>query len=260
MACTFFSVTSLAFAQVLIVNGSDGTSEPGTTAQITTNLSNLHTAVGNTVTVSSTIPVNLGGYSQVWDIRFSNNFALTAPQQTQYLGFLQGGGGMFLMGENSGFMARNNSVLDLIALAGGGTIGFTTPSSNQTVNAPFTGPNAVTQVTYAAPGGFTNSGTGTFITQVGSIGSGIAFGVGTLADAPLGALTSIFDVNFMQNFYDLPHSQNLTKNLIGFVQDQVEDPVNPPDLTPIPEPSAFGLVAVAGLFMLLLVRRPERRA
>ena len=212
------------------------------------------------MTVSSAIPVNLGGYSQVWDIRFSNNFGLTAAQQSQYLGFLQGGGGMFLMGENFGFMARNNSVLDFIALAGGGTIGFVTPNDTQTVNAPFTGPNAVSQVTYAVAGGFNSSGTGTFITQVGSVGTGIAFGVGTLANAPLGALTSIFDVNFMQNSFNLPHSQNLTKNLIGFVQDQVEDPVNPPDLTPIPEPSAFGLVAVAGLFMILLVRRPERRA
>jgi hypothetical protein len=156
-------------------------------------------------------------------------------------------------------MTRNNSVLDFIALAGGGTIGFTNLGSTQTVNAPFTGPNAVAQVSYSAPGGFDSSGTGNFITQVGSVGSGIAFGVGTLANAPLGALTSIFDVNFMQNTNNLPHSQNLTKNLIGFVQEQVEDPIAPPDFTPIPEPSAFGLVAAAGMCVLLLVRRPERR-
>ena len=48
-------------------------------------------------------------------------------------------------------------------------------------------------------------------------GTGVAWGVGDLSNAPDGALTTIFDVNFMQNQWDLPNSQNLTKNLIGFV-------------------------------------------
>ena len=59
-----------------------------------------------------------------------------------------------------------------------------------------------------------------------------------------GALTSILDVNFMQGVYDQPASQNLTKNLIGFVGGQV-DPVNP-----VPEPGTLmlaGLAAVGAL-------------
>lgn len=59
---------------VLIVNGSSSTTEPDTTAAITSNLSTLHTAVGNTVTVSSDIPTDLSGYAQIWDIRFSDHF------------------------------------------------------------------------------------------------------------------------------------------------------------------------------------------
>jgi len=110
VAATALAMASYANAgSVLIINGSTGTSEPGTTAAITNNLQTLHQAVGNTVTVVSDIPVNFAGYSQIWDIRFSNNFAMTVAQQNQYLGFLQGGGGMFLMGENSFFMDRNTA-------------------------------------------------------------------------------------------------------------------------------------------------------
>jgi hypothetical protein len=130
---------------------------------------------------------------------------------------------MFVMGENSGFASRNNSVLSLIDAAGGGTLGFATPSSTQTVNAPFTGSNPVSQITYLAPGGVgTNApGTGMFITQDQSgLGTGLAFGLGTLANAPAGALTSIFDVNFMQLNAD-QNSQNLTANLINFVGGEV---------------------------------------
>jgi len=62
---------------------------------------------------------------------------------------------MFVMGENSGFATRNNSVLALIAAAGGGTLTFTTPNATQTVVAPFTGPNPVASLFYLAPGGVT---------------------------------------------------------------------------------------------------------
>lgn len=251
--CGLFLATNAYAGNILIVNGSVGTSEPGTTAAITLNLKTLHEAVGNTVTVSSGIPADFLPYSQIWDIRFSNTFAITADERADYIAFLAGGGGMFVMGENSGFASRNDSIFALINEAGGGDLEFVTPGSTQDVVGPFTGPNAVVEINYAAPGGVSSKGTGDWITKVNGMeqGTGVAWGLGDLANAPLGALTVIFDVNFMQNQYDLPNSQNLTKNLIGFVQDQVD----PPGPKPVPDSGATVALLGLGLMGLIQIRK-----
>jgi hypothetical protein len=227
---------------ILIVSGLSTTSEVGTTNAVVNNLKALHLGAGNTVTVADALPVSLAGYSQVWDVRF--DFGLSAAASSEYSGFLGAGGGLFLMGENSNFMVRNNSILSLISSLGGGSVGFNSCFDGmEKVYAPFTGPNAVTNVSYAASGCFNNYGTGSWITSRndGSMGAGIAFGVGSLSGASKGALTSILDVNFMMNQFDLPNSQNFTKNLIGFVGDQVEPPKG------LPEPATLSLLGLAAL-------------
>ena len=238
---------------ILIINGSVGTSEPGTTANITNNLKTLHEAVGNTVTISSEIPVSLAGFSQVWDIRFSSVFALNSSQQGQYLSYLQGGGRMFLMGENDSFMPRNNSIFSLIAAAGGGSLGFGVCSDAQTVQGAFQGPNAVTSIGYLATGCFNGTGTGQWISNSSAnSGAGVAWTTGTLANATAGALTTILDVNFMEGIYGTD-VQNLTKNLIGFVN----NPPPPPGQNVVPEPSTYALMAT-GLIGLVGISRRRR--
>ena len=218
------SVSSFANAGLIaIINGSSLTSETDTTNSITTQLTTLHEATGNTVSVFDLLPVDLSLYNQVWDIRFSNASALTTSEQTDYLSYLQSGGGMFLMGENHNFSTRNNSIFSFIDSAGGGDLAFAGVSSTQTVNAPFNGPNAVTSVNFSSPGGADGKGTGDWITNSGTVGSGIGWGAGDLLNASAGALSVIFDVNFMQTSASL-NQQNLTKNLIGFIEEEVRWP------------------------------------
>lgn len=249
MAATFGMCASASAGSILIINGASVSSEPGTTASITTNLGTVLAAAGNTTTIADTTPVSFSGYSQVWDLRFGT--ALTDAEQSQYLAYLQGGGGMFLMGENGSFMSRNNTILSLIGLAGGGTLNFTGVLGTQTVNPLFNTPGTIPggTVSYAGPGGVDNAGTGQFITSDGvSGGTGVAFGTGMLANAAAGALTAIFDVNFMQGLYDQPNSQILLANLAGFVADEVEPP------TGVPEPGSLALLGL-GMIGLRAIRR-----
>ena len=247
-AVAFGIVGSANAGNILIINGSSTTSEPGTTTSITTQLSTLHAAVGNVVTVVDGVPVNFTGFQQIWDIRFSNSSPITAGTITNYVNYLAGGGGMFVMGENSGFTTRNNSVLALISAAGGGSLTFTSPGDAQVVQSPFTGPNPVTNITYQAAGGVTTFGSGQWISSNANGGTGVAFGVGSLSNATKGALTAIFDVNFMQTTASTAEV-NLTKNLIGFVGNQV---------APVPEPATWGMMLVGFGVVGATMRRRKR--
>ena len=135
---------SLSFAlannvgdQALIINGSSGTSESGTTANSTNSLEILLQELGLQTTISDEVPEDLSIFSQVWDIRFSNNLAISTTQEEQYLNFLEAGGDLFVIGENSFFQSRNNSLLNLIEEAGGGRLSFVTPSEIQLVSYTF---------------------------------------------------------------------------------------------------------------------------
>jgi hypothetical protein len=235
-----FGATSRAFAaSILLINGASGTSEPDTTSEITSNFVTQAESLGHVVTVSDGVPALFDGFGQVWDFRF--NPALMASDITQYVEYLNSGGGMFVMGENAGFPGRNASVLSLIMSAGGGSLDFVTPCSTQTVKAPFTGPAPITanSIDYAAPGGANGSGSGSFISDCGDgTGTGLFWGVGTLSNANAGALAVIFDVNWAQNQYDVPDSTNLLRNILGGIQQEV-DPS-----PPIPEPATFLLTGL----------------
>jgi len=46
----------------------------------------------------------------VWDVRIDTG--ITGPEATIFTTYLNGGGSLFLMGENIGFVARNNSIMN----------------------------------------------------------------------------------------------------------------------------------------------------
>lgn len=234
------TVSGVAFAaNILIVNGASTTSEPGTTSDITNSLQ-AECAAGNTFTVSDIRPGSLAAYDQIWDLRFSNASPLDAGDQAAYLAFLQSGKRMFVMGENNNFMTRNNSIFAFVTAAGGGALTFTTPGSAQTVNPPFNAPNAVSSITYNAPGGVTSSGTGAYATNIGTNGTAVAWATGTLGNAPAGSLATVFDVNFMQPSAGAD-SLNFLRNLCNFVATGGE-PVAP---RAVPTLSEYGLAGTA---------------
>jgi hypothetical protein len=238
-------------AKVLIINGSDKASEAQTTSSITDHLSKLHQRAGNTVTVVDEVPTSLSDYSEVWDIRYDNNGALTDDVRKSYLGFLAGGGGMFVMGENDFFGDRDDSILSLVSDAGGGKLSRASGSSQQTIYSPFDKPNEVTSINYQNSGFMNGFGTGQWISASGDTGSGVAWSKGKLGNARSGALTTIFDVNFMMNeASDDEHS--LTANLIRFV-----DQVNPV-VSAVPEPSSWAMM-ILGFAVVGGAMRSRRR-
>ncbi len=259
----FFALGGLATVQaanILIVAGTD--------AQAQTAASTLQSDLQgtNTVTVVNTgVPASLAGYTQIYDTRFTNNPAFSPAEQAQYLAFLNAAAGntIFLMGENSGFTPRNQPINDFIALAGGGTIAapVTTSNNAEDVHPPFDAPNAISTVSFAACGVVTSAGTGSFATTEagGTSGCSIFFSQGTLANASLGGLVVVYDVNFLSD-------TNLGVNVIPFrlnMENYVSTgapPVNPPTPTSIPTLSEWGMIILSCLlaFGTIIALRRQR--
>jgi hypothetical protein len=271
-AASLLLVPGLCFGagkNVLIVNGSSTTPETDTTNSVTTNLSADVAAAGGTVTVSDTIPANLSGYVQVWDVRWFNSAALSNSDIAQYVAYLLGGGTMFVVGENALYGIRNNSVIALVAAAGGGSLTYVVPLQTQTVLAPFTLPNPVSSIYYPAPGGAvgpSHPGTGAFMTlDTGNNGSGIWWTKGTLANAANGTLAVVFDPNFMEASADQLHfmttsqaqnSQNFLNNLVAEFA-QISGGSTPAAPIGTPALSEWGLILL-GLLLVALAARTLR--
>lgn len=176
---------------------------------------------GITTTIVNTVPNTLTGFTQVIDNRVDNAYPLSEADQALYLGFLRGGGDLLLVGENNNFATRNNSILNLIQLAGGGSLNFVEPAFVQKVLSPFNSPNLISDgnVTYGgvATGGVTNPGTGQFVTvDNANRGSTLYFDDNDLPNALGGKLTVMFDTNFFLTTNDVTDNQNLIKNIISF--------------------------------------------
>lgn len=208
---TVYAPTPVApTVNALIVH--DGT--PGIEADALGSLTTLLTGNGFAVTPSVGVPGGpLGGYNQIWDIRFNNTTPLTAGDMTSYTTYLATGGRLVLIGENAGFATRNITITTFIASLGGETLTLTTPANLQTVQAPFTGPNAVASVTFLAASGTDNPGTGTLLTKGVDNKGAVFFQRGTLPGAPAGMVMAVFDINFLQAGADAD-SKNLIRNMI----------------------------------------------
>jgi len=192
-------------------------------------LNTVLTNAGFTVTANTTgAPgsTNLSSYAQVWDVRYADasNGVSTGPLGVQdrstYLNYLQGGGALFLIGENRGFMARNNSIIAFVSEAGGGNAVFANPTSDtQTVQgSAATTPNSVSTMKFPGSGAFSSVGTGTCLTKdSGNKCVAVGYGHNKLANAANGTLVVVMDINFLQG--TLSGDRLLfTQNLIAYLE------------------------------------------
>lgn len=247
---------SASWAQTaLIVH--DGTA--GIEADALGNLTAKFIGAGYAVVPSVGVPGgSLAIYKQIWDIRFNNTTPLTASDNSAYLTYLQGGGSLFLMGENLGFVTRDNSILGFITVAGGATLTLVTPANTETVQPPFTGPNSLSTITFLAAGGVPAPGFGAFLTKdSGGLGASLVFGPQTLSNAKPGSLVVVFDVNFMQAGADA-NSQTLTQNLISYLNAPTIINAGPSSV-PLPPTVILVLTGILGILLFETARRLKGR-
>lgn len=141
-------------------------------------------------------------FSHIWDLGYRTPMSGTAT--AKYTQYLQDGGAIFLLGENTYFNIRNQSICDLINNLGGGsasirydTAGFTTISASTA--SEFLLANGTAGITFYAPNGFTGYGTGTPIANSGVGPPAVMWKTGSLSNAPAGAIVSVLDINFLLN-------------------------------------------------------------
>ena len=137
-------------------------------------------------------------YSHIWDIGYDT--LITSAVAIRYKTYLAGGGAMFLLGENGGFIARDNSLSSFITEVGGGIISantsyFGTVTAN--VATEFLISNQTNTVTFYAPGAYTNFGTGVVLASLGGNTYGVVWKTGTLSLKPTAAIVSVLDINFL---------------------------------------------------------------
>lgn len=250
----FFGVAHAA--NVLIVH--DGT--VGLEANVVTNLSAKLVTHGDTVTTNVGVPGSLAGYQQVWDIRFNNTTPLTSSDISQYVAYMAAGGSLFVMGENVGFMTRDSSIASLIASAGGGTVTITSPPNLETVRAPFTGPNAISTITFQAAAGINVIGSQAApiaYDPPSGIAAAVVWGPGAMSAAASGSLIVVFDVNFLDLGADAT-SQLFTANLIAYLA--APTPVSPlVGGAGIPTLSEWGMIIMSLLIAVLGFVQMRRR-
>ena len=154
------------------------------------------------------LPADLTKYAHIWDIGYNSPY-IPGPHNptSKLLSYLQAGGGFFLLGENSGFIYKDNTIETFVGVAGGGVV--TVDESLEpvvytvTVQPDFLIANQNNVLPLTAPGLFTAQGTGTSMTSSPFTNPlwypAVCWKTGSLTNAPKGAITSVLDINFISD-------------------------------------------------------------
>ncbi|WP_308914967.1 hypothetical protein [Jannaschia sp. LMIT008] len=241
---------------VYVIGGVSASPEGETSAQVTANVAALERARGNAVQIFADAPADVTLADTVWDLRFYDRRGLTGS----YLSYLQGGGSLILVGENSFYAGRNDAIFGLVAQAGGGDLSYSWAPDVQTLAPEVAGGAAGATVALTGAGGTFTPGTGRFLTTSLWGGSAIAWRPGDLTNAGAGRLTAIFDANVLEGDRG-PGAQAFAGSVIDFVASapasDLGAPVDVVDIVPTPGPATLPLLAAA-LGAAALVRRRRR--
>lgn len=160
----------------------------------------------------SNLPEDLSVYAHIWDIGYVSPYASNPSDPTNaIIQYLQGGGALFFLGENASLNqgpvepTRWGTIIDVLDLLGE-TI---TISPNfygeitSTIKPEFLIANDNNVLVTSAPGSYNSIGNGTYMTTPLSeaVNLAVMWTTGTLSNAPLGAIISVLDVNFLTSYY-----------------------------------------------------------
>lgn len=172
---------------------------------IITNISTRENTAGYAVTVltsyNSFLSADLSKYAHIWDIPYATDIPYNVV--LKYISYLQTGGAVFLLGENSGFNVRNQGICNIVSYAGGGTVSVSTLSPTNVlstiVEPEFLLKNNNNIVTFYAPGDFRVIGAGTPMMSGFPTAQmpAVMWKTGSLTNAPTGAIVSVLDINFL---------------------------------------------------------------
>ena len=211
--------------QVLITYDQPYIEDDDLTIQMVSNITNVETSLGNTIIVIAgyaNLPANLSQYDHIWDIGLeaNSNQSLLVPTgaAAKYTTYLQQGGGIFIMGENSSFNVRNNDLSSFISGLGGGSVGGAGGATGDILNisSEFIIANNTSTVQLAAAAKFDSIGNGTPIVTNsidGSTGYATIWKTGSLSLATKGAIVVVLDINFLSNYYNTGNSQQFVANI-----------------------------------------------
>ena len=164
------------------------------------------------------LPADMSQYAHIWDIGYCSPYASnpTFNPTSTLQSYIVGGGAMFMLGENISLnqtfpgelpdYTRDNTITVFLGLLGSGIITMSqvdVPSATTIIQPQFLIVNNNNTLKTNRPGAYIGFGTGTAMTTptittaIDSAYPAIMWTTGKLTNAPLGAIISVLDINFL---------------------------------------------------------------
>jgi len=143
-------------------------------------------------------PSQIADYAHIWDVAY-DTFIPSAVEDS-YSAYLDGGGAMFLLGENGAFAERNGEITSFITNMGGGTVSTTNQTTGvitATIASEFLLANSNPTVSFANVGRFNAFGTGTVMASSSNGIHAAVWKTGSLSNKPTAAIAVVLDINFL---------------------------------------------------------------